>query len=403
MAVRDIESRSVIRTWRPTASRRRRSSLPAPAVLAWLFTLLPAEVPAEPASPPTAVPPPAASPGPIVALLIATNGPDGPGGSLLDAIQAQLTDLPVELIVEPAAELPSTLPAQIALAADFARRAGAATVFWFDSSVPDRVFVYLAERGGSRLLMRAVDSADPAERVESVAVIVRSLVQSILAGGTIGMSLPATSPAASPPPEPPVAAPSPEPPPPTEPPAETPAPSDQPPWLGLQLAYAVDFYSSEATALHGLDAGVLFHVHENWSLFAAYRVLGDAEVSGGGIQLGVGRHPLELGVRFRWPIDDWDFGASLFGAVDVLTPRAGSTVAGMRASPSSDAWVGGMGLLVHGSYRLAGMLRIFLDGGVDVWFDPLDFAAETGDGQVVLIGTRYFVPRLLLGLWVDLL
>ena len=89
--------------------------------------------------------------------------------------------------------------------------------------------------------------------------------------------------------------------------------------------------------------------------------------------------------------------------MDLLTPKAGSREAGMVATPSADAWMGGMGFLVHGSYRVFGTVRIFFDGGVDVWFNPLDFAAETSDGQVVLLGTRDFVPRLLLGLWVDLL
>ena len=237
-------------------------------VLGTVVGLVPVGVGAVPDEAPAETPADAAS-RPIVALLITPGEPGGTDGDILDALRAQLGDLPVELVVEAAPGFPPTLPAQIAVAAEFARRAGAGTVFWLDSSVPDRVFVYLAEQGGTRLLMRAVDSADPAERVESVAVIVRGLVQSILAGGTIGVSVPGVPDDAAPVPT--VTAVAAE---------EAPIVSAPLPWLGLQLAYSVDFFSAEATALHGLDAGVLFHVHENWSLFAAYHVLGAAEVSG---------------------------------------------------------------------------------------------------------------------------
>lgn len=382
---------STIRARDAGPSRRRRNKFVETALIWAILALVPVVVDAEPDRAPAEAPADAAS-RPIVALLITPGESGGTDGDILDAVRAQLGDLPVELVVEAAPGFPPTLPAQIAVAAEFALRACAGTVFWLDQSVQDRVFVYLAEQGGTRLLMRSVDSADTAERVESVAVIVRGLVQSILAGGTIGVSVPGVPDDVEP--EPTVTA---------VPAEEAPIAPAPLPWLGLQLAYSVDFFSAEATALHGLDAGVVFHVHENWSVFAAYRVSGDAEVSGGGIELGVGRHPLEVGVRFRWPIDDWDFGASLFGVVDLLTPKAGSREAGMVAAPSADAWMGGMGFLVHGSYRVFGDVRIFFDGGVDVWFNPLDFAAETGDGQVVLLGTRTFVPRLLLGLWVDLL
>ena len=310
---------------REAGSRGRRGTgFVSAIVLGTVVGLVPVGVDAEPDRAPTEAPADAAS-RPIVALLITPGESGGTEGDILDAVRAQLSDLPVDLRVEPVV-LPSAMPAQIAVAADVAGRAGAGTVFWLDSSVPDRVFVYLAEQGGTRLLMRAVDSADTAERVESVAVIVRGLVQSILAGGTIGVGVPGVPDDVEP--EPTVTA---------VPAEEAPIAPAPLPWLGLQLAYSVDFFSAEATALHGLDAGVVFHVHPNWSLVAAYRVLGDAEVSGGGIELGVGRHPLEVGVRFRWPIDDWDFGASLFGAVDLLTPKAGSREAALpeRSSAAS--------------------------------------------------------------------
>jgi len=319
---------------------------------------------------------------PVVVLVLSADG-GTTGETLATAVEAQIGDLPVRLAVERTAELPPTLPAQVTVAAEIAERLSAGTVFWLDVSIPDRVFVYLSERGGSRVLMRAVDAAGEAERVESVALIVRGLVEAILGGGTIGIALP-------------------PPPPPPPPLPEPPAPPDRH-WLGLQLAYALDFFSPEATLLQGLDAGLLFHVHENWSLFAAYRILTAAEVAADGIDLRVDRHPVDVGVRFRWPIDDWDFGASLFGVVDYLTAAAGSRTADMTATAPENVWLGGLGLLVHAGYRIAGSFRLFLDGGLDVYFNDVDYVVEGSAGSRVVLGSRSFSPRLMLGLWVDLL
>ncbi|MBI4917481.1 MAG: hypothetical protein HY825_16700 [Acidobacteria bacterium] len=326
--------------------------------------------------------------GPPVVALVVGGGADPVVDVLASAVQAQVGDLPVRLVVERPAELPATMPQQVALAAEVAVRVGAASVFWFDVSLPNRVFVYFAERSGSRVLMRAVGAGGEAERVESAAVIVRGLVQAMLAGGTIGMELPPGPPAV-----PPVEVP---------PPVGT-SPAVEPRWLGLQLGYAVDFFSARPNVLHGLDAGLAFRLHANWSLFAAYRVLSDAEVSGGGLELRVTRHPFVFGVRFGWPIDDWEAGASLYGVADDLTREANAHAAGVTVTSDEGAWLGGLGLLVHGSYRVAGALGLFLEGGVEVYLNQVDFVVDTGDGRELLLGSRSFCPRLLLGLRVDLL
>jgi hypothetical protein len=327
----------------------------------------------------------------VVALVLSAEG-GAATDALAGAVQAQVSDLPVRLVIERLITFPPTLPAQVAMAAEIAARLAAGTVFWLDVSVPDRVFVFLAEPGGSRVLVRAVDAIDEAERVESVAVIVRGLAQAVLDGGTIGIAPPAP-----PPPEPPAASL------PAEPavvPPPPPAPARA--WLGLQLAYEADFFTDQVSALHGLAAGLVFHLHENWSVFAAYRILGPAEVSGGGIDLDVSRHPMELGARFRWPLGDWDVGASLYGVVDYLTRDAGTGSSGMQVTAPEGAWLGGLGLLVHGSYRIAGSFRMFLDAGIDVFVNGVEYVVDTGAGRTMLLGSWYVCPRVLLGLSVDL-
>jgi hypothetical protein len=332
---------------------------------------------------------------PVVVLLFAAQD-EGAANTLLGAVQAQLGDLPVQLSIERSAEFPATLPDQVGVAADVAARLSATTVFWFDVSIPEQIFVYLAERGGSRVLVRAVDATGEVERLESTAVIVRGLVQAVLEGGTIGIQ----SPPASPPPQP-------TPPAPGESPAASPVPEPAMPvparsWLGLQLAYAVDFFSDQVTVVQGVAAGLLFHVDPNWSLFAAYRVLTDADASGGGVDLSVSRHPMELGVRFRWPLGDWDLGASFFGVADYLTRETVSRSSGMAVVGNNSAWLGGIGLVLHTSYRIAGSFRVFLDGGIDALVNRVEYVVQTSDGQSVVLRSWYVCPTLLLGLSVDL-
>ncbi|MBI5501070.1 MAG: hypothetical protein HY907_12565 [Deltaproteobacteria bacterium] len=315
---------------------------------------------------------------PVVVLVL--SGECGAADVLAAAVRAQSSDLPVRLVVDRPARFPGSLPDQVAAAADVAARESAVSVFWFDVSRPERVFVYLAESAGSRVLVRAIEAREEAERVEASAVIVRGLIQAVLGGGTIGIAPPTPGPEAS------------------AGSAAAPARS----WLGLRLAYEADFFSSEVTASHGLAAGLAFHVDENWSVFVAYRIQPTVEVSGGGIALEVARHPVELGVRFRWPLGDWDVGASVYGVVDYLTRHAGVVSPGMAVTAPEGSWLGGPGFVLHGSYRVVGSFRLFLDAGLDVFVNRTEYVVDTAAGRAVLLGTWYACPRLLAGLSVDL-
>ncbi|MBI5487603.1 MAG: hypothetical protein HY905_09745 [Deltaproteobacteria bacterium] len=356
----------------------------------------------------------------IAVLVVPAADGDAPT-ALVAAIQAHLADVGADLVVERVESFPASLPAQVALAAEVAERTAVGAVFWFDLSLPEHVFVYVCEGEGSRVLVRAVGAADEAERIESVAIIVRSLTRAILAGGTLGVEL-ATPPAAEPvgAVEVPAVGPAGAGPGPTAAPGEilTPATGDGPsatppdpaggrqdssPWLALQVGVALDFFSEQAPVQEGMSTGVAFRVHENWSIFAAYRILTDVSVSGGGVDLDVSRHPMELGARFRWPLGDWALGASVSGVFDFLTRRATVRTSSMTARVPEDAWIGGVGVLVHGSLRLGGPWRVFLDGGFDAFVGNVRYAADTGTGRVVLLESWFVCPRLSLGFAVDLL
>ncbi|MBI5489343.1 MAG: hypothetical protein HY905_18565 [Deltaproteobacteria bacterium] len=346
---------------------------------------------------------------PVVVLLV-TADDEMEASAILDPVRAELGDLPVDVAIERMAQFPSTLPAQVSLAAEVAGRRAAAMVFWFDVSVPGQVFVYLAEPGGSRILVRTVAAAETVERVGSAAVIVRGLVEAILGGGTIGIQSVAAPAEPASPEQPPRALP-------VDPIASVPAmvppadisisapvgPEPVPAWLGLQLGYGLDFFSDQAKLLHGLDAGLLFHVHPNWSLFATYRILFDAEISGAGMDLDVTRHPGQVGVRFHWTLGDWDVGGSISGVLDYVTAEAASRSPALASLAPDPAWLGGFGFLAHVSYRIAGSFRVFLDEGLDVLVNRVEYVVDQGAQRTILFRSWNASPRLLLGLGVDLL
>ncbi|MBN1771350.1 MAG: hypothetical protein JXB32_08825 [Deltaproteobacteria bacterium] len=303
--------------------------------------------------------------------------------TLLEAVAAQLADMPVRLEVDRVEEFPAVLPQQVEVARAAAIRNDAVLVFWLDASLADQMFLYLSEPGGGRILVRTVESGGDAERVEAVALIVRGTIEAMLAGGRLGVETP------TPPPPPP-------------PPSPPPPPPPAPDLLGVRLAYALEFFSTDALAIHGLDLGILVHVYSGLSLFAGYRVVTDAETSSRGVALDVARNPMELGVQYAYQLGDWAFGGSVSALLDRLHGEATTTTATLVVRPPETRWLAGVGAAFHTSFRIAGTVHAFIDAGVDVYVDTVDYVVETTGGRWTMLTTWVARPRLLLGLAADL-
>jgi len=306
---------------------------------------------------------------------------------LLAAITAQLSDVRTRVLVEKVPTLPATLAEQIRVARQIAARRATRSVFWFDLSRPGHLFVYLAEPGGGRVLVRTVTASAESERVEAAGMIVRGLARAVGEGGQIGVR---------PPPAPP-------PPPPASAPAPPPAPPPPRAWLALRAAYAGDFFASGATLLHGLELGALVHLGRGWSLHAAYRVLTTAAAGSDGMQLEVQRHPLELGARYLHAFGAFRAGGGAAFVLDYLTRDVHATAANVRLAPDDDHVSCALALAAHGAFALRRGLRLFVAAGVELVLDAHSYAVERGDEKLVPLDLFRVRPRFLAGLEVDLL
>lgn len=122
---------------------------------------------------------------------------------LLSRIDGQVADLDVTLIRDETGPPAATAEGQYARARVLARQQGARIVVWFEAAGPDGVRVHVAEPGRDTLFARRVATADESARAEAIAIVVRTTLQALAAGGEIGVKVP------RPEPEPVIAPPSP--------------------------------------------------------------------------------------------------------------------------------------------------------------------------------------------------
>ncbi|MBI5486222.1 MAG: hypothetical protein HY905_02700 [Deltaproteobacteria bacterium] len=182
--------------------------------------------------------------------------------ALLERVQGQTSDLDVELLPAPSGPLEPTLAGQLATARTLGEHAGAAVVVWFSAAPADAgngaILVHVAETAAGRVLARVVgggsgagtrDAPDSAAS-EQAALVVRSTLRALAAGGSLGVEAP-TAPAT------PMA--QPEPPAPLSPAAATP-PTPEPgrpvSTLGwtAELGWTAVFDGGAASGQHALEA-----------------------------------------------------------------------------------------------------------------------------------------------------
>ncbi|MBI5501762.1 MAG: hypothetical protein HY907_16080 [Deltaproteobacteria bacterium] len=181
--------------------------------------------------------------------------------ALLERVEGQASDLAVELLPSPSGPLEPTLAEQLATARALAGAAGAGVVVWFSRVLDDAgsgaVLVHVAETASGRVLARVVgggsgaggsDAPDSAT-VEQAALVVRSTLRALAAGGSIGVEAPAAPATPTALPGPPAS---------MSPVTATPPPASEPvaSTLGwtVELGWAAVFDGGAAAGQHGLEA-----------------------------------------------------------------------------------------------------------------------------------------------------
>ena len=221
----------------------------------------------------------------------------------ISTIRGQLAGLRVTMLVEWVEKLEVTLPGQVRVAREIARRTGAQMVLWADLSLPDQIFVYLGRGDSGRILVRSVRSEGSHEgRVEAMSLIVRSSVAALAAGATIGLLPPpavrAAQPALLPHSQP------------SQAPVALPVPRRS--LLSASLGYGLFGFGSQLS--DGAQLGVSGYPRRWLRLGLSLRILRPVQAQTPSARVVFERYPVGLDGAFRWGGHRLDFevGAGLW-------------------------------------------------------------------------------------------
>jgi hypothetical protein len=225
-------------------------------------------------------------------------------GALIRAVEGQLSDLPVEFAVEWVDQIPENLSAEVDEAREITRRTEALAVVWCDLSRADEVYLYLSDADQTRILVRRLDSGETGVRLESLAVIVRSVVDAMLRGGEIGVEVPPAEEERTPVP---YQAPAPVETWADEPPAGSgPEGNERAVLFGLQVGYAASAHSSNRPVAHGVDLRLSVNARVGLEAYLGYAVRQPIAVTARDVSIDIRTHPAHIGAG-------WSFDLGRFG------------------------------------------------------------------------------------------
>jgi len=237
-----------------------------------------------------------------------------------------------------------------------AENTDAVAVFWSDLSLPDQVFIYIAEPGGGRILVRSVESEGEEKegRTEAMAVIVRYAVKAMLEGGEIGVHSP-------------------------PPPAEKKAvkPSG---WVDVAVSYGLSMYSGEQPVLHGARVAASVRVFRWVRVFIGYRIEASMDFESESVAMNLKPHPMEAGFSLRIDRKHWklDGGAALI--VDRLTWSMTAKREGIGFVTPYGRWLAAVSPYVSIGWSPTSFSTLFFSVAADIYFNERDYVAETVGG-----------------------
>lgn len=338
-------------------------------------------------------------------VFLATDGADGSARrAVLDAVRAQLRDLPVTLRVEDAPGPRDDLRATAARARSVAEQHHAVGVLWLDLHAGGDALLYVVEPAGERVLVRRVQAEkSSAAELEQLGLIVRGTVTALLDGAVVGL-VPregsASAPTAERAPAPSAAAP----PPPAPDRAAPPSPPAVPPPSVLRrftigLGYAGNAFVSGGAWQSGLRVSVTFQASSVFDVTAGYTIFQPTELRVAAAVVRLHRHPIEVGLSRHLRFGRLGVRAAALAFVDPIT-RATLSIAGASSLPSDrTSFVGGFSPRIEGTFGLTPTVRLFAGGGADIGVNRIGYAVGPADAE----DTTWLVrPRLDAGLLVDL-
>ncbi len=296
-----------------------------------------------------------------------------PESATLDAIRAQVGDLPVKVRLERHARF-ADLRAQMDYAAHLASSSGARGVFWVNADVSGDVLLFMLDPDGDRLLLRRIEGHGASEAVtEEVANVAHAIVEALAEGQRVGMT---AVPVPAPPPPPP--SPRPHPPPARRtPPAPRPIPHPRPPprrhvpapgvpvWT--QAGWAGSTWASGVPWTHGAALGVEARLTRGLLLRADYTFFLPATVAAQGTTLQLARHPADVAFGWEGTFGRLGVGAELGATLDPVGRATLAVAEGLTPAPDGIALTFALSPRARAALRLLPWVEIYLRGGVDVF------------------------------------
>jgi hypothetical protein len=315
---------------------------------------------------------------------------------VMDAIRAQLGDLPVALVVTEG-EPPKELRERLDFAAAACKKNDAVGAFFIELERADDMLLYLVEPEATRALVRRVKRPDSdAAGVEELSLIVRSTVSALMEGREIGME---EGPELAKKPPPPKAPPAPKPPPPPPKPIPPPARTST---ARLAAHYAGEAFAPETPWLSGLGVELGWSPDSLLFFGLGYVATPGAEAQSDTASIRVTRYPLRAYVGYEIPVDRFRVAGQL-GFIAEHSRRTTTQTSGpILATADSTRFSFGVAPRAIGRFEVTPHALIWVGVGLDVFFNNSEYVVEVDGKNEPLLSPYRARARADLGLAVDL-
>jgi hypothetical protein len=319
--------------------------------------------------------------------------------SLRDALTAQLSGGPANLVFDHFEEDNAPLSRRMFEARSLALSHQATGVFWIDAQSGGDWLLYLSEADGERTLVRRieVEANGAAAAVEAVAVITRQSTEALLAGGTIGMQTVSAPPAptSAPPPLPSAN----EPEPPVAPPPVVHRPVLSPAGLSFSVAYAGEYPASALGWQSGLTARASYRLPVNVYVAAGYTFFRDAELDASPLVLRITRNPFYVEGGYTFGHGRWVPSIGGRAIVELLTRHTLSTSGTLASTPDATRASVLLSPRLRLDYVFSPSLALYGAAGADFGLNRFSFVSRAaGAGDRVLLEPDIVRPSIELGL-----
>jgi len=313
---------------------------------------------------------------PPAAVVVVLVGPqaDDPALRALPAVEGQISDLPILLEFEPVARMTGGPAMQTAVVRAAAQKHRAIAVLWAERTRQHEVFLHVADPTGERILSRGI-RADGHAGYEALGIIGRGFLRALVEGGTIGVRV-----------APVVAQP----------------PSVVPPDLGVGIVAAVQTSWTGDSVVAAMDMGLALALTRRWSVLASYGFAYPWRAKAGALVLDLQSHPTSVGVRYSGSSDGFGLGFSLPVTLDYLVRRAHSRSSAVIPTGTKAWWLASFSPTVRGRVGLGTHMDLYVDLGVEILVNQVEFAISTAEGNKVAYTPWRVRPRGVVGLEVPL-